>query len=190
MTENRMVDPLLRALSGSEDFGKLTEPSWFALLARARENGLLTRLEILVVQHGVLDVIPEKARLQLTDARYSIALNQTEIRFEVDRVSRVLAELDIPIILLKGAAYLLAQLPPARARYAADIDIMVERQHIATVEHALLAAGWRTAWGARKASHMEPLALAKMAGNTAEVLERYYTHLRGSESMPVTMGTV
>ncbi len=123
----------------------LTEPAWFALLARARENGLLTRLENLVVEQGALNLIPEKARLQLADARFSIALNQNEIRFEVDRVARSLAELDIPIILLKGAAYLLAQLPPARARYAADVDIMVEKQHIDSVEQTLLAAGWRTA---------------------------------------------
>ena len=50
----------------------------------------------------------------------------------------------IPIILLKGAAYLAADLPPARGRLASDVDIMVSKESLAAVEAALLAAGWQS----------------------------------------------
>jgi len=49
---------------------------------------------------------------------------------------------DVRVILLKGSAYLVSELPPARGRVFSDIDIMVPQNQIETVEAALLAAGW------------------------------------------------
>ena len=143
MGEHRAKDPLLRALSSSETLTELSELGWGDLLGRARESGLLLRLDCVLAERGILIQIPEKARLQLVEARSYVALNQADMRFEVRQVARALVKLDIPIILLKGAAYLLADLPPARARFAADIDIMVEKEHLDLVEQTLLAAGWK-----------------------------------------------
>ena len=145
MSEHRAKDPLLRALSSPQTLTELSEVGWGDLLGLARETGLLSRLGCLLAERGILDQIPEKARLQLAEARSPVAMNQAEIRFEVRQVARALAKLDIPIILLKGAAYLLADLPPARARFAGDIDIMVEKEHLDLVEQTLRLAGWQMA---------------------------------------------
>src|SRR4029077_14434016 len=44
--------------------------------------------------------------------------------------------------LLKGAAYLMGNLPPARGRTFSDIDILVPKSSLLEVERALRAHGW------------------------------------------------
>jgi hypothetical protein len=133
----------LLALREPASLAELAEPEWRDLLARARASGLMARLASLVTESGLLHQIPEKALVHLAEARCFLRRNQTDVRFEADRVARALAELNAPVILLKGGAYLLAGLPPGRSHFAADLDIMVPQEHLGIVERALLDAGWR-----------------------------------------------
>ncbi len=144
MSEPWTRDPLLGALRDPQALASFGELEWEALLARARATHLLGRLDCLLVERGLMDRVPEKARLRFLEARTFATRNQTDIRFEVNRVTRALSSLDIPIVLLKGAAYMFANLPPACGRLASDLDIMVRKESIETVEHTLLAAGWQT----------------------------------------------
>jgi hypothetical protein len=66
------------------------------------------------------------------------------MRWELDRIDWALAEMDIRPIALKGAAYLLCDIPLARGRICADVDLMVPRDQLAECEAALLARGWRS----------------------------------------------
>jgi hypothetical protein len=138
------ADSLLLALREPATLVKLDEPGWRDLLARARASGLLVRLEAMLAELGLLQQIPEKARIHLAEARCFLRRNQTDVRFEADRIARALARLNTPIILLKGGAYLLANLPPAERRFAADLDILVQHEHLETVERTLRAAGWQS----------------------------------------------
>ncbi|MGH6895955.1 MAG: nucleotidyltransferase domain-containing protein [Geminicoccaceae bacterium] len=143
MPERAAADPLLRVLRDPEKLIEIGEPGWRDLLARARRSGVLVRVETMLMDLGLLHQIPEKARVQLAEARVFVRRNQTDIRFEVNRLARALAKLEVPIVLLKGAAYLLADLPPAGKHLAADLDILVPKEHLEAVERTLLAAGWR-----------------------------------------------
>jgi hypothetical protein len=138
------ADLLLLALREPAKMIELDEPGWRDLLARARASGLLVRLEAILAELGLSEQIPEKARLHLAEARCFLRRNQTDVRFEADRVARALASLNTPIILLKGGAYLLANLPPADRRFAADLDILVQHEDLASVERTLRAAGWQS----------------------------------------------
>jgi hypothetical protein len=135
---------LLRALRDPAILTSLGEPAWRDLLARARASGLLVRLERILAEHGLLDQVPDKVRVQLAEAGWFVRRNQTDLGFEVNRVSRALAHIDPPVILLKGAAYLFAGLPPRHTHFAYDLDILVPRQHLERVEQALRTAGWRS----------------------------------------------
>ena len=123
----------------------MREPAWRDLLASARSSGLLVRLERLLAERRLLDQIPERARLQLAEAGCFVRRNQTDLRFEVNRVTRALTDVGTSIILLKGAAYLLAGLPPRHTHFAHDLDILVPREEVGRVEQALRAAGWQSA---------------------------------------------
>jgi hypothetical protein len=64
------------------------------------------------------------------------------VRWEVGRIHAALRSAGIPVILLKGAAYVIAALPAARGRWFSDIDIMVPRATLAEAEAALGRYGW------------------------------------------------
>ncbi len=144
LDEHGRTDPLLLALSHPESLTKLSTSGWRVVLSRALESRNLARIGSLLEERGLLEQIPEKARLRLAEARTFIEWNQTDIRFEVYQVARALSVLDVAIILLKGAAYLLADLPPARRRFATDLDILVPKERLELVERTLLTAGWQS----------------------------------------------
>jgi hypothetical protein len=55
---------------------------------------------------------------------------------------RALAPLGVPVVLLKGTAYVAAGLAAGQGRSIGDLDILVPREHLSAVEAALLAHGW------------------------------------------------
>jgi len=69
---------------------------------------------------------------------------QRQILWELDRVAWGLSDMGLEPVALKGAAYLLDDLPPARGRFFADLDLMVPRDRLAECEAALVARGWQS----------------------------------------------
>jgi len=57
-------------------------------------------------------------------------------------MQHALRHLDIPVVLLKGSAYVAAGLPAASGRQVGDLDILVPQVQLDDVEQALLDAGW------------------------------------------------
>jgi hypothetical protein len=73
-----------------------------------------------------------------------IAANEERVmRWELNRIERALSEVDCEVVLLKGAAYVLAALPIARGRLSTDIDILAPESRLSTIEEKLLKHGWR-----------------------------------------------
>ena len=62
----------------------------------------------------------------------------------MNRVERALRDLNVPVVLLKGGAYVMAGLPAGRGRLMSDLDILVPRERLPEVEGALSARGWET----------------------------------------------
>jgi HprK-related kinase A len=134
---------LLEALSHPEALSGLSVPGWDRLLFEARQAGMLARLGARVEEVGLLERIPGRAREQLTGAQALAAHHERMARWEINRIQRALAGTGIPIVLLKGTAYIMAQLPAARGRLFSDVDFMVPKEQLATVEEALLRHGWQ-----------------------------------------------
>jgi hypothetical protein len=135
-------DPLVCALIDPRCATTLSDRDWNDVLLRARRTGTIGRLGKLLADAGLLDRIPFKAKEHIRAALIGAESSQTALRFELNRVLRALQTLEVPIVLLKGAGYLGAALPPARGRYVGDLDIMVPRSRIGEVEGALRASGW------------------------------------------------
>lgn len=115
---------------------------WERLLGQARRAGLLGRVATQLSRIGRLGDVPEGPRRHLLWAMRLLDRQRADVAWEVECVRRALSAVDTPLVLLKGAAYLLADLPPANGRLFADVDIMVARGRLAEAESALLAAGW------------------------------------------------
>jgi hypothetical protein len=115
---------------------------WEHVLGQARQSRLLGRLSAHFSDQGWMPrdnfgpYFHLEAGLRLTDRQ------QHEVRWEVHCISKALQDISAPVVLLKGAAYLMGNLPPARGRLFSDIDLLVPSEHIHAVECALFAAGW------------------------------------------------
>ncbi len=135
---------LLRALRAPSICRDLSNWEWESLLALSDRARLTATLAWRLERHGLEDAIPPGARRQLQASRVFADFRNRQILWEMNRVQRVLRKADFDVIALKGGAYLLLDLPLARGRLPADLDILVERKNLATMEDLLLAEGWQT----------------------------------------------
>jgi hypothetical protein len=133
---------LLRALREPASMGELAPGEWDVLLRQGRHMGTLGRLCALAAAAGVLPAVPSRVRVRLEASLEDVAQQDRIIRWEVIRLRRALAGTGVPLVLLKGAAYLHAGLPAARGRQFSDVDILVPRASLREVEAALLREGW------------------------------------------------
>jgi hypothetical protein len=109
------------------------------LLGKARRVGLWPRLSCLL-----RDLPLTEAWLadQLESGRTVAQQQQRQIRWEVDRIRWTLAHLGVKVVLLKGGAYVMSQLPTADGRIVSDVDILVPKERLADVERAFLENNW------------------------------------------------
>ncbi len=129
---------LARALADPSSVEMLDSAGWQALLTMARAELLSATLA-----HR-LDGIPkpEAAQRFLDDAKASCAQGRLVALWEVEMARRALGDLGMPIVLLKGSAFIAAGLAAGRGRFVGDLDILVPRAELDRVERALLGAGW------------------------------------------------
>jgi len=115
------------------------------LLMRAARNAKLLgtlahRLSEARVESALPQVLREQCASELALSRH----RRQMVLWEIDRLSRALSDVDTPVVLLKGAAYIVQTLPAAAGRMPSDVDILVRRDRIAEVERTLLRKGWQT----------------------------------------------
>jgi hypothetical protein len=129
---------LARALAEPASVASLDGAGWQALLTMARAELLSASLA-----HR-LDGIAKPAAAQrfLDDAKASCAQGRLVALWEVEMARRALGDLGVPVVLLKGSAFIAAGLAAGQGRFVGDLDILVPRAELDRVEAALLDAGW------------------------------------------------
>ncbi|PTS80787.1 hypothetical protein DBR17_10435 [Sphingomonas sp. HMWF008] len=129
---------LADALCSPESVQALDADGWTALLAIARAEQMIGtlawRLEGVAVPPGI-------ARI-LADARASAEQGRIIALWEAEAARRALAPLGVPLVLLKGTAFVAADLRAGQGRSIGDLDILVPRDTLDAAEAALLGAGW------------------------------------------------
>jgi hypothetical protein len=132
----------LRALREPSAMAAFDADTWDFVVRQASSAGLLGRLGALARRAGIEGALPLTVRRHLTAALTIAEQQQRAVRWELIQLTDALAELDGPILLLKGAAYAAAELPPAGGRLFSDIDILVPKAQIGATEAALMLDGW------------------------------------------------
>ncbi len=121
----------------------LDEAAWDDVVRVGRKARLLAALG---VRLGAIDApVPAYVRTHI-DAETAIARHRAALTtFELAEIARALAPLGVPLVALKGSAYLLQDLPHAHGRLFADVDVLVPATALDAVERALVGAGWELA---------------------------------------------
>lgn len=112
------------------------------LIRQARRGDILGSLYAVLNNHGLLSVIPSEVYKHLSSAWSLANKHERVLRWEVNRIQKAIENTEIPVILLKGAAYLLQSIQSAQGRLYADIDIMVPKNKLPQIEQALVIHGW------------------------------------------------
>ncbi len=140
---------LVRALREPVSVDALDSHDWTVLLAAARAEQLIASLAFRVEGRPMPAPPPPSPRPPpaaaaaiLADARKSAAQGKILALWEAEMAHRTLEPLDVPVILLKGTAFVAAGLEAGEGRYIGDLDILVPNGAIRNVEKALIDAGW------------------------------------------------
>tara|TARA_R110000824_G_scaffold11585_4_gene50686 strand:- start:778 stop:1812 length:1035 start_codon:yes stop_codon:yes gene_type:complete len=134
----RDARPLVRALREPASIEALDSSQWTDLISIARAESLVGSLA-----HRLKHVpVPDRVRAVLQDAIEAHDLARQQALWEADCAKRALRDYPGKIVLMKGTAYVAANLAAGVGRSIGDLDIMVARQDLPFVEAALLDAGW------------------------------------------------
>jgi hypothetical protein len=112
----------------------------------ARRARLLGRICVALENAGLLDQLPGVAADQLLGAKAHAASRTRLALWELDRIAwAVRDDVDYPLIVMKGCAYILLETPNAPGRFFADVDLMVPEADLEPLETRLNRRGWKTA---------------------------------------------
>jgi Uncharacterised nucleotidyltransferase len=129
---------LARVLVNPASANALTTEQWSALLGMAHAERLSGSLA-----HQLRGIaVPETTQRFLERAALTAAQGRLEALWEVEMARRALVPLGVPVILLKGSAFVAAGFEAGQGRQIGDLDILVARADLPAVEQAVLAAGW------------------------------------------------
>jgi len=140
MTDHKCY--LVQVFIAPDIITKMDLTTWDLLLRQAQAADVVAKLWYHLAEKGLLDHIPPQALVHLESARVLAAGHKQSVRWEINRISRAFGSVELPVILLKGAAYMMADLPFASGRIFSDIDLLVEQTRLESAERVLLLGGW------------------------------------------------
>jgi len=133
---------LRQVLLDSHRIAALSAVEWDLLVRQARHANLLGRLYRRLQAADLLAQVPERPLHHMESAAVMADRQHMLVRYEIRFLRDTLAGLGLPLILLKGAAYVVGDLPAASGRVFADMDILLPRERLPEVESALIMTGW------------------------------------------------
>jgi len=136
---------LVAAMRQPETARALNELQWSQLVATARACNLLGPLAARLEALQVAATAP--AARHLAGALQLSARQRLSVQWEAHALQSALGDLGVPVVLLKGAAYVMAPAEQGlgQGRLFGDIDVLVPREALGEVESALMLAGWVSA---------------------------------------------
>ncbi len=135
---------LATCIGRPEQLCQLSLKEWDLLIRQARRVSLLPRIAYLAHEAGCYQTLPANVVMHLSSA-WRVADKQAKVvRFEISNIEKALKQLKSPVVLLKGAAYVAVDLPPAKGRIFSDIDFMVPKSDLEIVERYMIRHGWMT----------------------------------------------
>ncbi len=133
---------LVGALNRPLALVNLSPTQWDLLIRQGRQANILARIASDCDACGVLSRIPSGPRRHLQSAVNLVAQQHRDVQRELQFIEEAMARTGVPVVLLKGAAYVIGGLAAARGRMMSDIDILAPREALPEVESALMRRGW------------------------------------------------
>lgn len=134
---------LVKVLCTPSQASVLSDAQWSELVAVARTTNLIGPLAAKLADAAVS--APPRAERHLEGARQLATRQRLSVRWEAHGLQATLGGLGVPVMLLKGAAYVMSPDELGAGRMFGDIDVLVPRVALGDVERALMLDGWVSA---------------------------------------------
>jgi hypothetical protein len=138
--ENTLITQVLQS---PERVNRFSLSDWDLLIRQARSANLLARLHFILKKNNLISNVPQGPRLHIESAGRVAQSHRERVIWEVRCIQKAMEKTGIPVILLKGAAYTMSDLPPSYGRFFTDVDILVPKDELEKVENTLLIHGWK-----------------------------------------------
>ncbi len=127
-----------RLLADPTSVETVADDAWTAIVCAARAERLLPALAHRLTGFD----LPTGIASILQNARLDADAGRVQALHEAEMARRALVHFDLPVVLLKGTAFVAAGLDAGQGRLVGDLDILVPRGDLDMVEAALRKAGW------------------------------------------------
>ncbi|MGN2390572.1 nucleotidyltransferase domain-containing protein [Pelomicrobium sp. G1] len=138
------IASLVTLLARPESALRLDLVAWDGVVRVGRTARLLAALRARLERAGMLEALPAPVRNHLDSEAALARFQRQAVLWTLARVEAALEGIEVPQVLLKGAAYLVQGLPCAQGRLVGDVDLLVPRDALAEVEARLREAGWQS----------------------------------------------
>lgn len=136
------LNPLLDLLLNPASSSSLDTACWNDIVRQARNTQVLGQLGVFLERQSCLSRLLPAVQRQFELARLTAKSRADAALWEISTIRRAVSP-EIPIVVLKGGAYLLAGDPNGEGRYFSDVDILVPRESLDEAEANLIADGWK-----------------------------------------------
>ena len=138
LNSQQVIDAFTKPASTSS----YTLSQWNDLVLILRHEKLLARFYLLIDREGMVSSLPDKVLRHCKNAETLAAKQRSVVLCETDALKQGIGG-DTPFLLfLKGAAYTYCDNSAALGRVYSDIDVLVPKRAISTVESRLAIQGW------------------------------------------------
>lgn len=133
---------LISLLRLPHSIANVADADWNEIVEQGRETQLLGQLAARLRRAQLIDKVPVAVQRHLALAALTATRRSESALWEIDTMRRAV-DPAIPLVLLKGCAYVACADDNAAGRLFSDIDIMVHRHALPTVEASLVSVGWK-----------------------------------------------
>ncbi|MDE0951314.1 MAG: nucleotidyltransferase family protein [Halioglobus sp.] len=116
------------------------------LISQARSSNLLASLAMELASEHLENQLSPNVTRHFQSALLVHEKQKRDLNYDIEKIRLALDSIGEKLVLLKGAAYLLAELPVGRGRLISDIDIIVPFLRIDPTERALNEVGWESSY--------------------------------------------
>ncbi len=133
---------LIALLRSPQGISRVTDAHWNEVIEQGRKTQLLGQLAASLQRAQLWDKVPSAVQRHLALAELTIRRRSESALWEATTMRRAV-DPAIPLVLLKGCAYLACADDNAAGRFFSDIDVLVRRHELPAVEADLMSVGWK-----------------------------------------------
>jgi hypothetical protein len=116
---------------------------WDRVVRVGRASRLLAALRRRLEDAGALAAVPAPVRGHLDSEAAAARYRKQMVLRELHELAGALDSAAAPLVLVKGAAYVVQRLRVADARVVSDVDLLVPQPRLDAIETRLVEAGWQ-----------------------------------------------